>query len=243
MEVSYEILLTGFPGTSDRISLGISTVVLIECGGIRVLVDTAGFGARGLLLSALSRKGIRPEQIDFVLFTHLHFDHCANFDLFPQAAYVCSRTEWEYAWEQEDIYVQKPVIRALGECRVRLIEEDGAEPVPGIRAVLSPGHTPGGLTYCFGSGQSRVAVTGDAIKNREELRSGEVVMTYDPAVSKDTIFKIRSQSDLVIPGHDCPLQIKENDVIPSEANQWRISFQKGLSVNGGRGNIGITLDV
>ena len=69
------------------------------------------------------------------------------------------------------------------------------------------------------------------------------VMTYDPVVSKDTIFKIRSQSDLVIPGHDCPLQIKENDVIPSETNQWRISFQKGLSVNGGRDTIGITLDV
>lgn len=76
-----------------------------------------------------------------------------------------------------------------------------------------------------------------------ESESGEVMMTYDPAVSRETILKIRSQSDLVIPGHDCPFQIKENAVIPRETNQWRISFQKGLSVNGGRDNIGITLDV
>jgi N-acyl homoserine lactone hydrolase len=58
-----------------------SSVTLVT-SGIRIIVDTGQKGEEGLLLQALARRGLRPEDIDLVINTHRHPDHCGNNHLF-----------------------------------------------------------------------------------------------------------------------------------------------------------------
>ncbi|UCC87526.1 MAG: MBL fold metallo-hydrolase, partial [Anaerolineales bacterium] len=42
----------------------------------------------------LQKEGIHPADVDYVFITHLHYDHCSNAKLFPNAKFVVSRTGW-----------------------------------------------------------------------------------------------------------------------------------------------------
>ena len=48
-------------------------------------------------LQLMHRAGVRPEEIDAVLFTHLHWDHCSNMKLFTNARYYVQARELEFA--------------------------------------------------------------------------------------------------------------------------------------------------
>jgi glyoxylase-like metal-dependent hydrolase (beta-lactamase superfamily II) len=67
-----------------------SSVTLIT-SGIRIIVDTGQKGEECLLLQALARKGLRPEDIDLVINTHRHPDHCSNNHLFSRAEVLSPR--------------------------------------------------------------------------------------------------------------------------------------------------------
>ena len=45
--------------------------------------------------AVLAKTGFRPEDVDTLLLTHLHFDHAGNFDAFPNARIVVQRREFE----------------------------------------------------------------------------------------------------------------------------------------------------
>jgi len=49
-----------------------------------------------VLLERLQANGIRPEDIDRVVLTHAHWDHCHNVDCFPNAEVVLHENEREY---------------------------------------------------------------------------------------------------------------------------------------------------
>lgn len=61
-----------------------------------VLIDTALSLQEGDLLEALHARGLEPADIDVVVNTHLHIDHCGNNSLFPRAAIYVSKAELEW---------------------------------------------------------------------------------------------------------------------------------------------------
>jgi glyoxylase-like metal-dependent hydrolase (beta-lactamase superfamily II) len=61
-----------------------------------VVVDTGLMLQESALLGALRAHGLAPDDINLVINTHLHIDHCGNNTLFPRAGIVLSRAEW--AW-------------------------------------------------------------------------------------------------------------------------------------------------
>jgi N-acyl homoserine lactone hydrolase len=67
-----------------------SSVTLIT-SGVRIVVDTGLKGEEGLILDALARKGLTPEDIDLLINTHNHPDHCGNNYLFSQAELLIPR--------------------------------------------------------------------------------------------------------------------------------------------------------
>ena len=80
-EIGYDIdiLVQGYPGKAVcHGGLGWSTVVLIRGHGCNILVDTGGFGMRGLLQEKLDDHGLKPGNISHVLLTHSHYDHSVN---------------------------------------------------------------------------------------------------------------------------------------------------------------------
>jgi glyoxylase-like metal-dependent hydrolase (beta-lactamase superfamily II) len=108
----------------------------------------------------LASLGVRPEDVDFVFFSHLHKDHVglATAPLnnhwtptFPRATYVLSRREWDY-WNgldrQDPLWhpcIDDSVLPLVNEGRVRFVRH--GELVAGIRIHEAPGHTPGFLLF------------------------------------------------------------------------------------------------
>ena len=105
------------PDARNRITLSMNCL-LIHAGGKRILVETGAgdkmnakareiYGLDGPFLEdELRGYGLRPEDIDIVLNTHLHFDHCGGntrvekdkvVPTFPNARYIVQRGEFEHA--------------------------------------------------------------------------------------------------------------------------------------------------
>jgi glyoxylase-like metal-dependent hydrolase (beta-lactamase superfamily II) len=113
--------------------------------------DIYGVEHSTTLLEELERQEIAPEDIDIVINTHLHFDHCGwntrrvdgkAIPTFPRARYYVQRGEWEHALSPNDrdrvSYI--PEFFRPPESQTELLE-GGREIVPGIRVEVVPGHT------------------------------------------------------------------------------------------------------
>ncbi len=146
-------------------------LLLIEAGGKRILVET-GTGVRmsdkdrdikgvegGDPVAALSAVGEDPASIDFVVVSHLHYDHAGGMvdtfgrPAFPNARYVVQRDEAEAAHGDELRLAgimeveQLDAVRAAGQ----LAEVNGeVELVEGVRVIRTGGHTRGSQAVMMG---------------------------------------------------------------------------------------------
>ncbi len=208
------VLVNGFPGkSSTHGGLGWSSVCLLRDATTTVLVDTGPPAYISLLHRGLESLGVRPAEVTDILATHLHWDHIGNFTMFPEAKVTVARNELEWASRQPpgtdlipDLHV-----RRLAETveNVRLIE-DREEVLPGIRAIATPGHTPGHICYRTSTRDGDVLFAGDAVKNRYELATGDVDSSMDRAMSRESVESLRSlmrddPSVVMVPGHDVRL--------------------------------------
>ena len=82
-----DILTYGFSFTSDQGGFGYSSVSLLEVGSQRILIDTGPSSRRAWVLKALQARGLELEDIDTLILTHLHWDHCQNADMFLMQRY------------------------------------------------------------------------------------------------------------------------------------------------------------
>jgi glyoxylase-like metal-dependent hydrolase (beta-lactamase superfamily II) len=158
--------------------------LLIRTGKQTVLVETGMgnklsermikfYGQPAKLLTNLSAAGIAPEDIDIVINTHLHFDHCGWNTIrgkdgkivptFPRAKYYAPEGEWQYARrpsERDAIsYIPENYDPLVQSGQMTLLK-GGEEIVPGISVKTFPGHTAhmqavivesAGLTACYTS--------------------------------------------------------------------------------------------
>ena len=150
---------------ANRIRLGLNTAV-VRTGQHTVLIET-GIGNKQsakmrelqgnqeLLPESLAAAGIQPEEVDVVINTHLHFDHCGwNTTLladgsvkptFPNARYFAHAGEVAHGHLQLDrdrVSYLSPNYDPLVESgQMMLIAGDSAEILPGISVECFPGHT------------------------------------------------------------------------------------------------------
>lgn len=212
-----DIMIAGFPGKSTcHGGMGWSTVALLRHGARIALVDAGNFGMRKSLIEHLATRGLRPKDVTDLLLTHCHYDHSVNWTLFSHARIVIGREEMDWAatlpWGETpapELYV-----KALGEWPSCEMVADGAEVFPGMRAHIAPGHTPGCLVYHWETPERDFIFTGDAAKNRAELISRDTDMTYDAALSRDSIEMIwrlwrQRPGTVLAPGHDLPMVLED----------------------------------
>jgi glyoxylase-like metal-dependent hydrolase (beta-lactamase superfamily II) len=173
--------------------------LLVERGERALLID-AGLGRAvpelpfgsadgGSMLQVLESLGRQPDDIDVVAFTHLHFDHAgwaftdrpdgSQRKTFPRARYVVSGQELE---PQSSDAMSERFIQPMAEVAIRI--SGGEEVFPGVRALASPGHTPGHMAYLIDAGiAGRVIVVGDAFHTPAQIAHPEwsSVADYDVA--------------------------------------------------------------
>ena len=147
----------------NRLRLGLNSLV-IQTGRENILVETGigdkfdakyseiyGIEHTHSLPDQLGKIGLLPEDIDIVINTHLHFDHCGwnvrndgskLVPTFPRARYLIQRGDWEDAHHTTErnraSYIESFFDPAWGQ--TEFLDGD-TEIVPGVRVEVGPGHT------------------------------------------------------------------------------------------------------
>lgn len=154
---------------------------LINTGARLVLVDTGAgalFGPTlGKLLARLKASGYQPEQVDEVYITHMHGDHIGGLmsgeqRAFPNATVRADRHDADF-WlspaqmaaapkDGQDAFkgAMASINPYLAAGKFKPFDGD-TELLPGIKAVASPGHTPGHTIYLVESKNEKLALWGD----------------------------------------------------------------------------------
>jgi glyoxylase-like metal-dependent hydrolase (beta-lactamase superfamily II) len=153
------------PDEQNRVLLGLNCVI-VRHGGKTVLIET-GFGNKipqklkeiyciqERLPASLQAAGIAPDDVDVVINTHLHWDHCgwntvldedsAPTPLFRNAEYFAHAGEVEHGrrqWERDRIsYVADNYEPMIASGQMRLVPGTTEDVTPGIRLECFPGHT------------------------------------------------------------------------------------------------------
>ena len=160
-----DVLIQGFPGRAVcHGGLGWSTVTLLRAPGRTILVDVGAFGVRKELAKQLRARSVEPTAVTDVVLTHAHYDHSVNFTLFPNATVWIGAEELAWAARQPPGFNPLPelYVRELAaSSRVRRIGY-GDEFLPGLKALASPGHTPGHLLFYLTGNDVPLLFTGDA---------------------------------------------------------------------------------
>jgi glyoxylase-like metal-dependent hydrolase (beta-lactamase superfamily II) len=177
---------------------------LIETGDRKVVVDL-GLGdisaefphfatmAGGRLLDSLRRTGVSPEDVDTVVFTHLHMDHTGwtsrdGVLTFPNARHVTSEAEWAH-WQRDETGTGPDAETVVGPLSTRIEHAGGGDAIaPGVNLMSTPGHTPGHCSVVLSSGSARAVILGDVMVCPAQIANAEwgVIFDVDPAMARRT---------------------------------------------------------
>jgi glyoxylase-like metal-dependent hydrolase (beta-lactamase superfamily II) len=176
------------PPTDDNLIPFTQHNLFVRAHGKNIVIDT-GYGDKltekqrtifhyeqheGGLIGGLARLGVTPGDIDLVIDTHLHNDHCAGntryaedgtiVPVFPNAEYVVQRREYEDASRPNErtraTYLSSNFQSLVESGQMRLLDGD-TEFLPGITGVVTPGHTPGHMSVRLESGGQHAAFVCD----------------------------------------------------------------------------------
>jgi glyoxylase-like metal-dependent hydrolase (beta-lactamase superfamily II) len=175
--------------------------------------SVSGYRDRRELLAAC---GVAPEDVRSVLVTHLHYDHWAGHELFPNATYFVQEREiafWQGPGRAFPIFASSANLAAidaleplLGAGRIKVVHSDWTV-AKGIEAHLMPGHTPGLQTATVDTRAGKVLIANDTFHFYENLaprRPVQVTVNMLEAVqSMDAVETLGAGNpELVLPGHD-----------------------------------------
>lgn len=160
------------------------------------------------LSGRLSAAGLDPADVDVVIFSHLHFDHCGGTAELPDARLVMQGVEWEAAHHPRlvEAGIYNPDDFDLGHDR-QLI--DGEHDVFGdgrVVCVPTPGHTKGHQALRVALDSGPIVLTGDCVYFAEMLEEMRVpLFAYNPALQLESMRALAAmQADgcRLLFGHD-----------------------------------------
>ncbi len=175
----------------NRVRLGLNCL-LVRTGQHNVLIETGigdqfepkytdiyGIEKTTTLLTELAKAGLKPEDINVVINTHLHFDHCGwntrrengkVWATFPRARYFIQQGEWEHALHPTERDTASYVTEFFRPAEAQTEFLEGTqEIVPGIRVEVAPGHTRHMQCVWIESEGQRACYIGDLVPTAAHL--------------------------------------------------------------------------
>ena len=206
------------PDERNNINMGLNSL-LIRTGTHNVLVET-GIGSKlseksqsiyrnqALLLKNFEEAGVSPDEIDIVINTHLHFDHCGwntyykngkPVPTFPRATYYVQEGEVEHAHEQHErdrvSYLTDNYDPLIQSGQMKLLKGD-AEIAPGVSVKVYPGHTRDLQAVIVRSGGQVAALSQRLAVGRQTSRPD-----LGPGLRPLSAGEYQQQTSLLRPGH------------------------------------------
>ena len=166
---------------------------------------------------------VEPEEITDVIVSHAHWDHMGGIDLFPKATVWIQEDEFTYytdtAWQPGghhggiDPNDVAELVRINTQGRLRLVDGDDVEILPGIRAYIGARHTYASQ-YLRVDGNPPFVLASDNVylyRNLTEHKPGATFSKNDLAANlnaHDRMIQLAGSVDRIVPGHDA-LQFKK----------------------------------
>ncbi|MFC1532630.1 N-acyl homoserine lactonase family protein [Thermodesulfobacteriota bacterium] len=152
---------------------------------------------------ALNSVGLNPEDIDIIIHTHLHNDHCENDYKCTNAKVYVQKAEMEFFNDPHpvdhryypDILDDVDVVEVGGDAKI----------LDGIDVTLTPGHTVGGQSVWINTSEGRAVITGFCCNDKNFPKTGPAVVPgvhINVMEAYDSIQKIKEGADILIPLHD-----------------------------------------
>lgn len=199
----------------------------LEGGDKKILVDTGELsplqskerersigGKIYTFEEGLSRWGLSPGDIDIVIHTHLHNDHCENDYKCANAAFYVHRKELERIHNPHPLdfrYNEDFILDTEKNGQIKTVDAD-MEILPGISVIHTPAHTEGGLTVLVDTSRGKAAITGFCVimenfnppprikaMEMEAIPPGTHVNAYE---AYDILLKVKKIADILLPLHE-----------------------------------------
>lgn len=170
----------------------------------------------------LAKAGVKAEEIEIVLLTHLHWDHVGDVAKFPNSVFIVSQEELRFAlnpppclylpYEALQLGMEPKYLKVID--RMKTVEMKEKEIVEGVKLIPLPGHTPGSMGVLVETERGRYVIAGDAVPKYGNLKGDPdnrlpYLMTgiYTDMVAMWKSFElvdelVKHDFSRVIPGHD-----------------------------------------
>lgn len=211
---------------SRRLDIPVMVWLLKGNNGRNVLVDS-GFHQQKFVdqwkvqdfrspADAVSAAGVTPEDVTDVIITHAHWDHAGGAELFPKATIWIQRDEYAYytgeAWHARashggvDEADMLSLVRLNMQGRVRFVNGDDQEVIPGIRCYTGGRHTHASQYVGARTAGGTAVLTSDNMYLYENMeKRAAIAQTLDAASNlkaQERIRQLASEPALIVPGHD-----------------------------------------
>jgi N-acyl homoserine lactone hydrolase len=164
---------------------------------------------------ALETVGWSPEDVDIIIHTHLHNDHCENDALCTNAKVYVQKAELDFFHNPHPID-HRYYSDVLDGVDVVTVEGDSPI-VDGIDVLFTPGHTPGGQSVAVNTTRGKAVITGLCCNSQNFPPGGGVIapgVLLDAIQAYESMKRVQEIADVLIPIHE--LEIGKKKVIPEE---------------------------
>lgn len=170
---------------------------------------------------ALEKVSLKPEDIDIVIQTHLHYDHCANTHKCVNAKVIVQESELKFALAPHPLMAKSYDRELISKLKFNIIHGD-KNIDDGIELLYTPGHSPGSQSVAIETAEGKAIITGFCCNKDcfempkdisgytfEDIAALEALWPVrapgihtDALQAFDSALRIKGLADILIPIHD-----------------------------------------